>query len=622
MNPMTFSFDGPAAQAGRPPFRLAIVGEFAPRDYATGKPSTQRFHLPVDKDNFNETIAKTGLRLQFDIPNPLAAKPKEIHVSIPLNLFKALRPDNIVRAVPELKALLDIRELLVEVKQRTRTPADFAVRIGSYDIPPAAAEAIAAVLSPPRKTTKKTAAAPPPPKDKRSARKPDTVENILDMIDTGEERPSSSETGTTIRAALEEFVRGEKAPSEKVNVAAVQHALATVDRVLGYGVDAVIHHPEFKRVERLWRGLKYLIDQTDFRKNIKLEIINAHRDNLLDIFIREIYQPEYDAISEAPLAAAVLAFEFTAANPDIEVLRELAIKAADIPLLVLGAVGAPFFGRQKAAELLQAPDLRTLLEAPEYIKFNGFRDDPASRWLALGFNRYQQRFPYGHEGWAIKSFDYREQLADEDDHAWGNPVWALAVQMVRSQAKTGWATQIAGRASGLMLENLAVHEFVLPNGDSTAIPLEIMVSDRRLQEFEKSGIIPLLCDSNADGAYILAAPTVYRPRHDADTGREENNAFMASLPYQLYAGDIARFINRRYNELVSGATAAEAENRVARTLVGYNISREDPGRPGRVKTNVVQSAAAGKQELAIEMSSPPGVLHGRAVMHMSLPLRT
>jgi type VI secretion system protein ImpC len=623
MSTVKFSFGEPGAQAGRSPFRLAVMAEYLPRDYETGKPDSRYYDLPVDKDNFNEAMVKAGMRLCFDIKNPLAQTPKELHIDLPLNLIKTLRPDNIVRTVPELKSLLEVREMLVELKQQQRTVSDFAVRIATYDLPPGTVEEIAAIIQPPRKTGKKSPPPPPPPTDKPAAKDSDTIENILDMIETGQEQSATPPAGSRIKDALDDFVRGDKPPSEKINVAAIQKAIAAVDAALGQGVDAIIHHPEFKRIERLWRGLKYLVDQTNFRKNIKLEIINTDKDHLLEVFNKQIYQPEYDGLSEIPLAAVVLAFEFDAGTPDIDLLRELGQKAAEIPLVVLGSVGASFFGLEESAKLESLPYLNTLLESPEYVKFNGLRDDPNSRWLALGFNRFLLRFPYGHEGWAIKSFDYRESIDDGDDYTWGNPVWGLASLMTISYAKTGWATQIGGRSAGSTLEDLAVHPFALPNGETVNIPLETIVSDRRLREFDHNGIIPLLCDSNSDDAYFLAEPSVNRPRHDADAAKAEKNAFMASLPYQMYAGEVARFINRRYNELTSGAGAAEIESHFAGALAAFNITRDEPGQPGRIKTRVAESSTApGKQELTIEISSPPQILHGRAVVQMSLPLRT
>jgi type VI secretion system protein ImpC len=624
MSTIKFSLDEPAAQAGRPPLRLAVLAEFMPRVYESGQPDEHVFRFPVDKDNFNETMAKAGLRLKFDIKNPLGPAPKELHIDLPLNLIKALRPDNIVRTVPAMRSLLEVRELLVEVAQRSRTLADFAVRVASHDqLPQHPAEAIAAILSPPRKGTGKTPPAPPPAKSKPRTSGADVVDNILDMIDTGDDQTPPVESGLTIKAALDEYIRGDRKPAAKVNIAAVQKAITALDEALGRGVDAIIHHPEFKRVERLWRGLKFLIDQTDFRKDIKLEIINAHQDNLPAVFTGEIHQPEYEGLSETPLAAALLIYEFTAANPDIDLLRTLAGQVAEIPLVVFGSVGGSFFGLENAGLMLTAPSLSSLLDGPGYIKFNGLRDEPASRWLALAFNRFQLRFPYGHEGWAIKSFGYREQITAWEDITWGNPVWGLAANMTRSYAQSGWPTQIARRETGRMLENLPVHALALPDGEAVTVPLETIITDQRLQEFDKNGIIPLLCDINMDSAYILAAPSVYRPRHDADANKAEMNALMASLPYQLYAGDIARTINRRYNELTSGAPAAECESRVAQMLAAHNVTRDDPGIPGRITTRTARSTTdPNKLELALEINSPPGILHGRAVVRMSLPLRS
>jgi type VI secretion system protein ImpC len=49
-------------------------------------------------------------------------------------------------------------------------------------------------------------------------------------------------------------------------------------------LDAVMHHPEFQKVESLWRGLKQLVDNTDYRQNVKPEILDVSKDDLRQDF--------------------------------------------------------------------------------------------------------------------------------------------------------------------------------------------------------------------------------------------------------------------------------------------------------------------------------------------------
>ncbi len=624
MDTVKFSFGERPEETGRWPFRLAVLAEFLPRVYETGKPDARFFHHAVDKDNFNETMAKAGMRLEFDVENPLSDQPRKLHVDLALNVMKAFRPERIVEAVPQLKNLVGIRALLEEFGQRKLSVADFKERLKEHQLLPELSERITAALRPPGKPRKKAnKPAPPPP----AATKPptgtdDAVDSILEMVDVSDEATTRTREREKLEAALDDFVGADRAKEEAFDAAAVRKTISLLDSLLGRAVNVILHHAEFKRVEALWSGLKFLVEQTDFRKNARLEIINAEKDKLGEAFARNIYQVEYDAQSEVPLAAVIAAYEFDTRPPDMDLLRELAQKAGEIPLVIITSVGASFFGLERAAQLNELPLLSTLLESPEYAKYDGLRRDPSSRWLALGFNRFLLRYAYGEEGRRIKSFDLRESTTADADYLWGNPVWLLASLMSRSHARVGWPTEISGRHNGGAIADLPLRSILLPNGEEANLPLEAIVPDRRLEEFDRTGIIPLLSDINNDSAYILIVPSVHRPMHDPDPAKAEKNAFMASLPYQMYAGEIARFINRKLAEFVSGAGASEIEARFARALEAFNVARDEKAEPGRVKVHVEESSTRpGQRDLVIHVASPRRVLHGRAELQMSLPLR-
>jgi len=194
--------------------------------------------------------------------------------------------------------------------------------------------------------------------------------------------------------------------------------------------------------------------------------------------------------------------------------------------------------------------------------------------------------------------------------------------LTRSYARVGWATQISGRRNGGVLENLPIRTIRLPNGEPANIPVETLVPDRRLEELDRSGIIPLLCDINSDSAYLLATPTVHRPAHDADSAKAERNAFATSLPNQMYVGEIARFINRKHAEFTTGLGAGEVETRFTGALKAFNVARDEPGDCGVVHVQIQDSATrTGHKELVIQVSSPKRVLHGRAGTELTLPIR-
>lgn len=53
---------------------------------------------------------------------------------------------------------------------------------------------------------------------------------------------------------------------EKLDRALLDEHIASIDAQISSQLDAVMHHPDFQKVESIWRGAKSLIDQTDFRQ--------------------------------------------------------------------------------------------------------------------------------------------------------------------------------------------------------------------------------------------------------------------------------------------------------------------------------------------------------------------
>ena len=79
-------------------------------------------------------------------------------------------------------------------------------------------------------------------------------------------------------------------------------------------VNEILHHPKVQTLESAWRGLKFLIDRTDFRENIKVEMLNATKEDLLTDFedapetvksglYRLVYSNEYGVFGGKPYGA-------------------------------------------------------------------------------------------------------------------------------------------------------------------------------------------------------------------------------------------------------------------------------------------------------------------------------
>ncbi|ETO49523.1 hypothetical protein L327_0123210 [Yersinia pestis S3] len=71
---------------------------------------------------------------------------------------------------------------------------------------------------------------------------------------------------------------------EKLDKTLLDGHIAALDDQISRQLDAVMHHPDFQRVESTWRGVKSLIDQTDFRQNVRIELLDISKDHLVQDF--------------------------------------------------------------------------------------------------------------------------------------------------------------------------------------------------------------------------------------------------------------------------------------------------------------------------------------------------
>src|ERR1700754_4299000 len=107
--------------------------------------------------------------------------------------------------------------------------------------------------------------------------------SLLDQI-LGETKITPRDEGYDVaKRGVAAFVSELMKPSradEKINNAVVDQMIAEIDRKISEQLDAILHNEEFVKLESAWRGLKFLVDRTDFRQNIKIELLSVSKDEL------------------------------------------------------------------------------------------------------------------------------------------------------------------------------------------------------------------------------------------------------------------------------------------------------------------------------------------------------
>ena len=266
-----------------------------------------------------------------------------------------------------------------------------------------------------------------------------------------------------LQAFLKELV-AQPAGETKVSPALVDSLLADLDKRLSAQVNAIMHNEQFQKLERAWRGLKYLVDNTDFRQNIKIEFISVSKEDLLTDFqdapeimssglYKHIYTAEYGQFGGQPVGAVIGNYEFGPGPQDMELLQHLASVSAMSHAPFVGAAGQEFFGIDSWEELPNLKDLKSIFEMPQYTKWRSFRESENARYIGLTLPRFLLRVPYGSNTVPAKSFVFEEDAASNDDFCWGNTAFAFAGRLTDSFAKYRWCANIIGPQGGGAVEN-------------------------------------------------------------------------------------------------------------------------------------------------------------------------
>ena len=418
------------------------------------------------------------------------------------------------------------------------------------------------------------------------------LNNIADWQD--ETVMAEATTSERITAGVHVFLERLKQSGqriEKLDKILIDHHIAELDHQISRQLDAVMHHQDFQRVEGLWRGLKHLVDNTDYRQNVKTEILDIAKDDLRQDFedapeliqsglYWHTYTSEYDTPGGEPVAAIISAYEFDASPQDVALLRNISKVSAAAHMPFIGSVGPQFFLKESMEEVAAIKDIGNYFDRAEYIKWKSFRNTDDSRYIGMVMPRVLGRLPYGPDTVPVRSFNYVEEVKgpDHEKYLWTNASFAFAANMVNSFINNGWCVQIRGPQAGGAVKDLPIHLYDLGTGSQVKIPSEVMIPETREFEFANLGFIPLSYYKNRDYACFFSANSTQKPALYDTADATANSRINARLPYIFLLSRIAHYLKLIQRENI-GTTKDRRElelelNTWVRSLV---TEMTDPG---------------------------------------------
>jgi type VI secretion system protein ImpC len=338
----------------------------------------------------------------------------------------------------------------------------------------------------------------------------------------------------------------------------VQAMVAEIDRKLTLQINAILNSAEFRRVEGAWRGLHYLVGNTETGDQLKIRVMNVSKADLYTTlkkykgsawdqspFFKKIYEEEFGQFGGQPYGALVGDYYFDNSGRDVDLLAQIGkICAASHTPFLAGASPAVML-LDSWQDLANPRDVNKLFQTPEHAAWRALRDSEDSRYIGLTLPRFLARAPYGAKSNPVDEFAFEEDTGggSQDHYTWANAAYAMAVNINRSFAEYGWCSRIRGIESGGAVENLPVHLFPTDDGGVDVVcPTEVAISDRREAELSKAGFIPLVHMKNTGFAAFIGAQSLQKPAEYDDAEATANANLAARLPYLFACCRFAHYL--------------------------------------------------------------------------------
>jgi type VI secretion system protein ImpC len=440
--------------------------------------------------------------------------------------------------------------------------------------------------------------------------------SLLDEVLSATKQTERSRAEDLIRTLTEEALKGTVSYSKNVTQT-IKAGIQALDAALSKQLAAILHHPDFQKMEGSWRGLHHLVMNTETSAQLKLRVFNVSKRELFkDVdkavefdqsqIFKKLYENEFGSPGGEPYGALIGDYEFTNHPDDVELLSKMSNVAAAAFCPFISAASPKLFGFDGWSDLSKPRDLEKIFDTVEYAKWKSFRDSEDSRFVTLVMPRVLSRLPYGAATKPIEEFEFEEVPLDaqgkampvpHDHYAWMNAAYVHGTKLTDAFAKYGWCTAIRGAEGGGKVEGLPAHIFTSDDGDpDLKCPTEIGITDRREAELSKLGFLPLCHYKNTDYAVFFGGQTTQKPKKYDRPEATANAAISARLPYIMATSRIAHYLKVMARDKIgSFMEASDCEAWLNRWIKNYVNSNPNASQDMKAKYPLAEAKVQVKE---------------------------
>jgi type VI secretion system protein ImpC len=459
-------------------------------------------------------------------------------------------------------------------------------------------------------------------KEKQTQAQPSQVQEVKEekglldrIIDEGRMARDESQKGWA-KDVIGEFVKqvmeGTMVVSKNLELM-ITSRIGQLDRLISAQLNEVMHHPDFQKLEASWRGLHFLVNQSETGEALKIRVMSVSKKDLLkdmekaaefdqSTLFKKIYEEEFGMFGGASYGAFIGDYEFGNNPQDLSLLEKISQVASAAHAPFIAATAPSMFNLDSFADLGGPRDMAKIFQSTEFAKWKSFRDSEDSRYVGLVMPHILMRLPYGQASIPVESFNFEEDVdgTDNSKYLWGNAAFSLGTRLTDAFAKYHWCAAVRGVEGGGLVQGLPVHTFRTDEGDiALKCPTEIAITDRREKELADLGFIPLVHCKGTDYAAFFSTQTANKPK-TYDTPAATANARLSSqLQYILAVSRFAHYLKSMMRDkLGSFVTRKNAEDFLNRWITNYVLLDDDAGQDAK--------ASHPLREARVDVSEIPG----------------
>src|SRR6266850_4947675 len=219
------------------------------------------------------------------------------------------------------------------------------------------------------------------------------LDQIVEQGKLGKD-PAARERGKSlIKEFVNQVLQGEMTVSRDTE-SMINSRIAQIDHLLSIQLNEILHHPDLQKLEGSWRGLKYMLDQSETSDMLKIKILNCGKKDLLrdlqrapefdqSALFKKVYEEEFGVFGGSPFGALIGDYEFGRGPEEIELLEKVAQVASAAHAPFLSAASPEMLNQDSFTNIDAARDMAKIFDSSEYAKWKGFRQSEDSRYVGL-----------------------------------------------------------------------------------------------------------------------------------------------------------------------------------------------------------------------------------------------